>query len=625
MLQSGEHKNKGKNGTPKQKLLPRTAITVTAVGHQPVDLNSDAADLQERCSKAIDVIELACGNATVDIRSPERWSSPFRSSVMSVLVAADQKAQFVVHGHTTESAMEALAFSMRHAKGPEQEAKVYEVGVELAASLHPDAPLEAAVALHKLLKANGYQGRSLRHIKRDLAVFTRSNEAKQTAITLAKGYLQSLNCGDSNESKIPPLIYHQERYYVYVDGIYKQVSEAELRQKLMAWMQSVGCDVSSNCVRDVLINMQGLCGHAPWELDLPLELCAGDPSASQPSSMIIFGNGIGDPILAIAKNEEIQLQEFDRRYFSTAQLPFGFDPEAHCPLWQETISDIFPSLGDGDMRISVLQECFGYALIHWPFSLPKALVLVGNGSNGKSTVLEVLESLVGKQNVSHVGLDRFGNRFDIAAMSLKLLNVMRDMPRMSKAAEGVLKSLISNEPILAEEKFLPAFSLRFRGKLVFATNHLPGFTDLSDGLWRRLLIMPFYACFKGKTEDKSRVDRLQDELPGIFNWALRGARRLFAHRDFTHCSVCTTALESHRRDQDTVALFVAECCVRGVEEEVGRDALYAAYKGWCLHNGRHPCGGTNFAERVLALPGLANRRPGTKGSRPRCFSGIDLR
>ncbi len=623
---NGKNKSAGKANARKPKLLPslqKPGVTVRCDGMQPIHIAAESTEIGVPVATAIEAIELAAGKSTVTITHPERWSPAFRAAIMPLLVSADGKARFAASGKVFDSSTQAVVSCVAAARNPNHQAKVYEVAVELVANLHPQAPMESAAELHSQLKKLGYRGRSLPQMKHDLTTLGRPIAAKEKAIDVARGYLASLAFDHEVSSTIPPLLYHRQRYYVYRDETWRRLAEEEVRCAVTSWMQAQ--EVSANSVRDVMANLQGLCCGVPWELDLPIDICADNFAKSRPSSTVLFANGAANVESAIQRQGELELLELTPHYFSTTKLPFDFNAGAQCPLWLDTLADIFPQSGEGDMRIPVLQEYFGYSLIRWPFALHKALILVGGGSNGKSTVLEILEAMIGKLNVSYVGLDRFGNRFDIATMHHKLLNVMRDMPRMSKAAEDVLKLLISNEPVQAEEKFLSPFEFRYGGKLVFATNHLPRFSDPTDGFWRRWLIMPFLVSFQGRAEDKNRVRRLMEELPGISNWALTGARRLYQQQEFSACSICQNALDSHRQDQDVVAQFVAQCCVLAPEHEILCTTLYERYRDWSWRNGRQPYASTGFGAHILDITGVTKKRPGTAGERPRYYAGIDLR
>jgi putative DNA primase/helicase len=243
------------------------------------------------------------------------------------------------------------------------------------------------------------------------------------------------------------------------------------------------------------------------------------------------------------------LYEHNPRHFSTTVLPYDFDPAAACPLWLQTLRQIFRPRPDRRLksrRLKVLQEYFGYCLLPHTMKFEKLLVLFGGGGNGKSTIMDILEELLGLDNVSHVPIEKIGGEFWVSRMIGKLANVSADMNWVDRISEGMLKALVSGDRLDANRKNLPQIPFTPTAKLVFGTNTLPPFHDRSNGVWRRLITMPLFGQFEDEDCDVDRVERLLPELPGILNWSLGGARRLLQQGGFTTCEVCQAALDQHR-------------------------------------------------------------------------------
>src|SRR5262249_14557124 len=119
------------------------------------------------------------------------------------------------------------------------------------------------------------------------------------------------------------------------------------------------------------------------------------------------------------------------------------------------------------------------------------MVLVGKGNNGKSMVCAALTALLGPENVSHIGLAEFGERFPLYSTLGKLANVVGDLSRPDRADEGRLKSMVTGDVMAFEPKGLGHVSARPTARLTFATNTLPKFADATEGVWRRLLPVRF--------------------------------------------------------------------------------------------------------------------------------------
>ena len=210
-------------------------------------------------------------------------------------------------------------------------------------------------------------------------------------------------------------------------------------------------------------------------------------------------------------------------WFSGVCLPYPFDPGAAAPAWLAFLERNLE--GDAE-RIALLQEFFGYCLARTTDG-QACLILHGPGANGKSVVLAVLRAVLGADNVATVPLEHFAQRFAMAQTLGKLANVCPEVGELDRTAEGTLKSYISGDAMFFEKKGKDGFSAAPTARLVIATNNVPRFMDRSEGIWRRLFILPMTVrhpvrrCRAGM--DKEGYWRRSGELPGVLNWALEGS------------------------------------------------------------------------------------------------------
>src|SRR5262249_2891693 len=132
------------------------------------------------------------------------------------------------------------------------------------------------------------------------------------------------------------------------------------------------------------------------------------------------------------------------------------------------------------------------------------LVLVGEGRNGKSVLLAGLQALLGADNVSTVPLEDFGRRFAMAQTLGKLANLCAEVGELDKTAEGTLKAFVAGDAMTFERKGKDPFTARPTARLVLSTNNVPRFADKTEGVWRRLLLVPF----NRRVSDAERVPGL---------------------------------------------------------------------------------------------------------------------
>ena len=164
-------------------------------------------------------------------------------------------------------------------------------------------------------------------------------------------------------------------------------------------------------------------------------------------------------------------------------------------------------------------------------------MFVGSGANGKSTLLELLETFIGKQNASHVTLQALcDHRFAAAELCLKLINTCADIPHKNLFKTGTFKELTGGDMIQAERKFKSFFYFRNYAKLLFSCNAVPESTDDSLAWFRRWIIIECPNQFTGDKEKPRIIDSLTtpQELSGTLNWALEGLTRLLNKKRFTN-------------------------------------------------------------------------------------------
>ena len=238
-------------------------------------------------------------------------------------------------------------------------------------------------------------------------------------------------------------------------------------------------------------------------------------------------------ILGIRKNP-VEFLPFDKKFYFTNNLPIKYDVFATCPKFLKFLSEILP---DEQTRLQI-QEMFGWCL--WrEYSQQAWFLFVGSGSNGKGTLLNVLNCLLGTKNITHVPLKEFAtNRFAGAELYHKFANVVADMAKFRIDDSSLLKQLCGNDQIKAERKFKNAFYFTNYAKLIFATNFVPQTKDKSDAFFRRLVIVFFEVKFgeENVPVDKHVLEKITtpEEMSGILNWALEGLYRLNKQGDFTN-------------------------------------------------------------------------------------------
>jgi putative DNA primase/helicase len=253
-------------------------------------------------------------------------------------------------------------------------------------------------------------------------------------------------------------------------------------------------------------------------------------------------------------------------------------------------------------------------------------ILHGNGSNGKSVICNQLNYMAGEENVSAVQLHEFDQRFKRAAIYGKLINISTDIDDRNLSSTGLVKAIISGEPIDAEFKNKDSFSFRPFCKVVIGANHLPRVRDNSAGLFRRVIIFDFKHVFEGKEKDTSLGAKLRMETDGIFNWVLEGLKMLRENDfKFTLSRENKEMLNKLRTFNNPVKAFVDELCVVKPELVCEKKVVYGKYKQWCVRTNHAPKAENSFFEDLYrAFPEIEQTRPSKNGNRLMMLKGICL-
>lgn len=299
--------------------------------------------------------------------------------------------------------------------------------------------------------------------------------------------------------------------------------------------------------------------------------------------------------------EGSRLRDFDRNDFLTYQLPFNYDPNAKAPLFERFINRVQPRVENQ----KILAEFFGSVFIRTEtLKLEKALMLFGDGANGKSVFYDFMNALLGENNVSSYSLQSLMDTsgYYRAMLSNKLLNYASEITGELEA--GMFKQLTSGEAVPARPIYKEPIMVKDYGKLAFNCNSLPKNVEHTHAYYRRFLIIPFKITIPEKEQDKELVQKIiaAGELSGIFNWVLEGLNRLLSQKDFTYSDEVSEELAKYKSESDNVEIFIKEC---GYEESFDRHIvvkhLSNEYAEFCKDARYRPLNHGNFLKRLRAL------------------------
>ena len=319
------------------------------------------------------------------------------------------------------------------------------------------------------------------------------------------------------------------------------------------------------------------------------------PETSNNQVLVNLKNGTYE----ISQNDR-KLRNFDPDDFLTYQLPFNFDSKAKAPIFQKYLNRVLP---DQECQ-KVLAEYIGALFIrnsHSAFKIEKALILYGSGANGKSVFFEIINALLGSENVSNYTLQNLTDNegYRRAMIADKLVNYASEINQKLDAA--TFKQLVSGEPIEARLPYGKPLQIENYARLIFNCNELPRDVEQTNAFFRRFLIIPFNVTIPEKEQDKELHHKIiQKELSGVFNWVLAGLERLLKQKGFTPCEASEKAVQKYKIQSDSVRLFLEEEYYKVSEKNylmIGD--LYIEYRSFCYNDGYSPVNKTNFKKRLI--------------------------
>lgn len=382
---------------------------------------------------------------------------------------------------------------------------------------------------------------------------------------------------------------HREQFFSYSEDsrCYRPITNDHIKIQVTRWLGESGHKNTTKMVSDVFQSISSMVS-VPETIDMPFRTTIDPETKSAkadpiPRNWIAFQNCILDIDAVLAGKDLTEAtMNHTSEWFSTTSMKFNFptsDREAECPEFMAFMNQMH---ADDLTKIDVLQEVAGY--LYWlDMEFEKFVILQGQGNNGKSTYLNVLENLIGAENISSLSIEDLADPVMRGELYQKMANICGDLPDVEDIDEGLIKRASSGERMTCRRLYKGGFSFVSRAKLIFSSNPVPRFKDVTQGIWRRALIIPWKIAVQDVDIDTSLKTRLLKELPGILIWALRGAVRLRQNNRFTTSPSCLEMNRECRIQCFPVLMFLEECTQ--ASGSIGLSDLWDYYRKWCKKMG----------------------------------------
>lgn len=280
--------------------------------------------------------------------------------------------------------------------------------------------------------------------------------------------------------------------------------------------------------------------------------------------------------------------------YCSIQMDYPYNPDATYHAWSRFIDDI---TANDPKSAEILQFIPGYALMH-DCRYEKIFVLTGEGGNGKSRYLEVLENLFGKPNVSHLSPRDLLKDFKLIKLKDSIINIAKEIRSDVRETEELMKSISSGEAQMACYKHRDYVDFQPRSKQIVALNGQLCSGDTSDGLARRLIIIDFKVSFVENPDPNDPYQRqinvnILDDLMGevrsggVFNWAYEGYKLLQTVGYFTETADQTELIQDFRRSSNPILVYWEDNHY-DLGDSISNTEVYRNYQQWCVDNGEKP-------------------------------------
>lgn len=325
-----------------------------------------------------------------------------------------------------------------------------------------------------------------------------------------------------------------------------------------------------------------------------LDILIRENTPAAPANLIAFRNGLFNVI-------DDSFVPFTPEHVITNKIDWDFNPNAYFQDTDDVLNNI--SCNENEIRM-LLEEMVGYCLYRRN-ELGKAFILTGAGSNGKSTFLNMLKTMLGKRNTSVLDLKKLGDRFSTVMLFGKMANIGDDISDEFVTDAAEFKKIVTGETIDAEQKGQPKFDFEPYVKLIFSANNIPriGKGRDSTAILRRLVIVPFNAQFDKKTlgdEFKPYIGddlKSQESMEYLIQLGIQGLKRVLQNRKFTSSLKVEAELEEYEETNNPILGFFKETDKDEIENEITND-IYKQYTVYCSENSLQALSKGEFSKQV---------------------------
>ena len=425
------------------------------------------------------------------------------------------------------------------------------------------------------------------------------------------------------------LVHYGDEFYIYVGTHYEVIEEATIRSKVYSFLDKCKkpakqglapfnpSPASVSAALDAIKSIVHLPNHPNTKPPIWLEGYA--QSKPQASKLISLMNGI-------FHLEDSILLPHSLGFFTQNSLPFQYNPSSQCPVWMNFLQSVWP---DDKESIETLQEMFGY-ILSGDTRQQKFFNIIGPRRSGKGTINKVLVALLGQHNTVAPELGELCDTFGLQPWLGKLLASFTDArapERNRSAVVSQLLRIVGGDTITVNRKNKDAWNGYLPTRLVMYSNEVLQLTENSNALTGRMVVLKMTKSFFDN-EDTELAHKLEQELGGIFNWAMEGmARRLERGGHFLQPKSGKEYLDLMAELGNPMGSFAEDALEFEPDSVIKKEDVFACWKHWALKKSMSPGTEQAFKRRFLAATQekyVMSTQMQVNGERSQVYLGVKL-
>ncbi len=392
------------------------------------------------------------------------------------------------------------------------------------------------------------------------------------------------------------------KFYQYKAGYYQEVEQIELKKIISD--SEIETKHAKNRIENILDGLK-----------LNASKKANDIN---PSKYINLNNGIFN-------TETYKLEKHTPEIFTTIRIPVEYKENAEISsIFEKFLTSSIPN----ETSRKVIQEYFGYVL-SCDNKHHSALFLIGDGGNGKGILMQILNALVGKKNISVLDIPDFSKDTNRSQLLGKAVNISTEMSgEIKSTAFKIFKQLVSFEAITGKFLFNDPFIFTPTAKFIFSVNNKPRFPENNEATFRRVLFIEFPNIFGEVSEgakhqkDGDLFPKIKKDMSGVFNWAIQGLKRLRSQGKFSQDPELLERKRLLRIKADSIGSFINEKCIIKPTVEIVKDNIYNEYKNYCENYDIEPDNDKVFGKTIKLIPNVMSKRKTINANKATVYIGI---